>query len=51
MVIELTKVIRRALEEEVRKAVEEEIRRILGRIGRILEAAKLEITTSSGGMM
>jgi len=51
LVIELTKVIRRALEEEVRKAVEEEIRRILGRIGRILEAAKLETTTSSSGMM
>ena len=49
--ISVSKVIRRALEEEVRKAVEEEIRRILGRIGRILEAAKLETTTSSSGMM
>jgi post-segregation antitoxin (ccd killing protein) len=33
--ISVSKVIRRALEEEVRKAVEEEIRRILGRIGRL----------------
>lgn len=35
--ISVSKVIRRALEEEVRKAEEEEIRKILGRIGRILE--------------
>jgi hypothetical protein len=49
--ISVSKVIKRALEEEVRKAEEEEIRRILGRIGRILEAAKLETTTSSSGMM
>jgi len=33
--ISVSKVIKRALEEEVRKAVGEEIRRILGRIGRL----------------
>jgi len=35
--ISISKVVRRALEEEVKKAEEEEVKRALGRIGEVLE--------------